>query len=76
MRVPSSRTVLIAAPLALAALLGGCGSEEIQLKKAPPVPIGAAKKEEATKDQSALKSGAPPRGSSSGMNHNPSETPR
>jgi hypothetical protein len=75
MRVKSFRSVPGAVAVVWAATLAGCGNEDIKLKEAPPVPIGAAKEEKATKSQSSLRSGAPPVGSSAGMNHNPSETP-
>jgi hypothetical protein len=76
MRASTFRGVLGAASIAWAASLTGCGNEEIKLKEAPPVAIGEAKEGKPTKSQSALRSGAPPVGSSSGMTHNPSETPR
>ncbi|WP_435006633.1 hypothetical protein P12x_004145 [Tundrisphaera lichenicola] len=62
--------------IASLALMSGCGDEEIQLQKAKPVDIGERKDEKASKSQATLKKGAPPIGSSSGMTHNPSETPR
>lgn len=76
MTVSSIRNVLIAVLVVGSAFLTGCGSDDVKLKEVPPVPIGAVKDEKATSSQETLKIGAPPKGSSSGMNHNPSETPR
>ena len=56
--------------------LPGCGGTEVKLADVPPAAIAPSKEGEATKDVKALKTGAPAKGSSSGMDHNPSETPR
>ena len=55
--------------------LPGCGGTEVNLADVPPAQIAPVKQEEATKSQEALKKGAPAKGSSAGINHNPSETP-
>ena len=54
----------------------GCGGTEVKLADVPPAAIAPVKEGDATKDVKALKTGAPAKGSSSGINHNPSETPR
>jgi hypothetical protein len=62
-------------PLVVAvALLTGCGGSEVKLADAPPVKIEAPKDAPVAKDRSHLQKGAPPPGSSSGINFNPSET--
>ena len=57
--------------------LPGCGGgTEVKLADVPAAAIGENKQGEATKNVKALKTGAPAKGSSSGMDHDPSETPR
>lgn len=55
--------------------LAGCGGgTEVTLKDAPPVNIAPPEEKEATADKSSLKTGAPAKGSSAGLNFNPSQT--
>ena len=80
MKLSPFRTItglfLPASAMALSLALSGCGSQEVKLQDAPPVAIPASKKEDASGDKTSLTKGAPAKGSSSGMNFNPSETPR
>ena len=56
-------------------LVSGCGNEEIKLQEAPPAAIAPVKDEKATDNSGDLKKGAPPKGSSAGLNFNPNQTP-
>jgi hypothetical protein len=56
--------------------LSGCGGTEVKLADVPPAKIAPSKDSPVSKNPTALQSGAPPTGSSSGIRHNPSETPR
>ena len=60
---------------AVVVALSGCGGTEVKLADVPPAKIEPVKDLSVSKDQRALKSGAPASGSSSGIKHNPSETP-
>jgi len=60
---------------ALAVALSGCGGTEVKIADVPPAKIEPVKDLQASKNQKALKGGAPASGSSSGITHNPSETP-
>ncbi|MDX2035313.1 MAG: hypothetical protein SFX72_01580 [Isosphaeraceae bacterium] len=61
--------------VAASPVLVGCGDEQVKLADAPPAAIGELKKEAETGSKDSLKKGAPAKGSSSGIRHNPSETP-
>jgi hypothetical protein len=63
------------ASAAVVVSLSGCGGTEVKLADVPPAKIEPVKVSAATKDRTVLKSGAPAKGSSSGINFNPSETP-
>ncbi len=76
MRIAGPRAISGTLMIALVAPLSGCGPDNVKLQEAAPVTIEAAKKVEATTDRASLKTGAPAKGSSAGMNHNPSETPK
>jgi len=76
MRFESYARVMGTVVVALSASIAGCGPEEIKLKDAPPAQIAPVKTDAPSKSQDSLKSGAPSPGSSSGIKHNPSETPR
>jgi hypothetical protein len=56
------------------AFVCGCGGTEVKLADAPPAEIKPLKEGPVAKDRAGLQKGAPPPGSSSGINFNPSET--
>ncbi|MBY0395993.1 MAG: hypothetical protein K2X91_05900 [Thermoleophilia bacterium] len=77
MRIATRRPGTRAWAALLGLALAGCGgSEEIQLKEVPPAEIAPVKDQAQTSKASDLKSGAPAKGSSGGINFNPSQTDR
>jgi len=54
--------------------LPGCDGTEVKLADVPPAQIAPNKQADASKNKADLKSGAPPAGSSSGMNRNPTDS--
>jgi hypothetical protein len=60
-------TALIIAPAAVLALISGCNTTEVPLEKAPPVAIPAA-----VPVDKQPKAARPAKGSSGGMNYDPS----
>ena len=68
--MPRACLSIVVASLSLA----GCDGTEVKLADVPPAPIAPNKQAAESQNKSDLKLGAPPKGSSSGMNRNPSDS--
>ena len=55
-------------------VLPGCGGTEVKLADVPPAQIAPNVQGEATSSKENLKKGAPAKGSSAGINFNPSDS--